>query len=214
MFNKSLYPDMLILNKSIGGQSRLTDIQIRKAIYSEIIPNIVATCPGRIVNEMAICCGDARVDIAVINGKLHGFEIKSEADTLVRLQGQISAYNQVFDTMTIICGKNHYDSVVKIIPDWWGIYSARLHFGKVELTRIRYPEINQQVSGFALAQLLWKSELVALLANEGIKKGISRKPCRELWKIISETFSTSALQSKVREILKVRANWRLDLQQT
>ncbi|HTX21709.1 MAG TPA: sce7726 family protein [Candidatus Aquilonibacter sp.] len=204
---------MLIGNSKIGGRARLTDAQIRKVIHSQIIPGIVADSPSRIVDEMKICCGDARVDIAVINGKLHGFEIKSEADTLLRLQGQISAYNQVFDTMTIICGENHLKSVVKLIPDWWGIYSARVRFGKVELTKFRCPEINQAVSALALAQLLWKSEMLALLKDAGIKKGISSKPCRELWKKVSETFSTETIQSKVREILKFR-EWRLDLQQT
>ena len=109
---------MLIGNHAVGGPARLTDAQIRKVIHSQIIPLIVAGSPSRVVDEMEICCGDARVDIAVINGKLHGFEIKSEADTLARLQGQISAYNQVFDTMTIICGKNHLDSIIETIPDW------------------------------------------------------------------------------------------------
>jgi hypothetical protein len=205
---------MLIMDNKIGGRARLTDAQIRKVIHCQIIPGIVAGSPSRVVDEMEICCGDARVDIAVINGKLHGFEIKSEADTLVRLQGQISAYNQVFDTMTIICGKNHLDSVMETIPGWWGIYTAQTNFGKVELTRFRCAEINQSVSGLALAQLLWKSEMLVLLADAGVKKGISSKPCRELWQKVSETFSTESLQSKVREILKFREGWRLDLQQT
>jgi hypothetical protein len=204
---------MLIRQNKIGGRSRLTDFEIRKVIHSEIIPSIIAGSTSRIVDEMEICCGDARVDIAVINGKLHGFEIKSEADTLARLDGQILAYNQVFDTMTIICGKNHLDAVSEMIPNWWGIYSAKINFGKVELTRFRCAEINQEVSGLALAQLLWKSEMISLLAEAGIKKGVSNKPCRDLWKKISETFSTQTIQSKVREILKFRECWRLDLQQ-
>lgn len=204
----------MIGNSKIGSRARLTDAQIRSVIHSQIIPSIVADSPSRIVDEMGICCGDARVDIAVINGKLHGFEIKSEADTLVRLQSQISAYNQVFDTMTIICGENHLDSIIKIIPDWWGIYSAKINFRKVELTKFRCSEINQGVSGLALAQLLWKSELIELLAEAGIKKGISQKRCLELWQIAAKTFSISALQFKVREMLKVREHWRLDLQQT
>ena len=204
---------MLIGDNKIDGRVRLTDAQIRKVIHSQIIPGIVANSPSRIVDEMEICCGDARVDIAVINGKLHGFEIKSEADTLARLQGQISAYNQVFDTMTIICGENHLGSIVKMIPEWWGIYVAKINFGNIELTRFRCAEINQTVSGLALAQLLWKSEMLVLLAEAGIKKGISNKPCRELWQKVSETFSIETLQSKVRDILKFRECWRLDLQQ-
>jgi len=201
---------MLIIKKN---QSRLTDVAIRKVIHAQIIPQIVGDSPSRVVDEMSICAGDARVDIAVINGKLHGFEIKSEADTLARLEGQISAYNRVFDKMTIVCGKNHLDAVKGIIPQWWGIYSVKYNFSEVELTRIRYAEINGDVCGLALAQMLWKSELTALLSDAGVSKGISSKPCRELWKLVSSTFSTNTLQDKVREILKIRADWRSGVQQ-
>jgi hypothetical protein len=205
---------MLIDNHRIGERVRLTDVKIRRVIYSKIIPGIVAGTPSRIVNEMKVCSGDARVDIAVINGKLHGFEIKSETGTLDGLQGQISACNRIFDTMTVVCGKKHLEEIVGIIPDWWGVYSAGLFFASVQLAKIRPAETNPHVSGLALAQLLWKSELVALLADAGVKRDVLRKPRGELWKMVSETFSTAALQSKVREILKVRECWRLDLQQT
>jgi len=194
-------------------KKRITDSDIRRTIHANLIPDIVGDSFSRVVDEMSICAGDARVDIAVINGKLHGFEIKSEADTLARLEGQISAYNRVFDTMTIICGENHLDAVIEIIPAWWGIYSVKYNYSTVQLTRVRYTEINQDVCGLALAQLLWKSELTALLNEAGINKGISSKPCRLLWEIVAKTFSTDTLQTKVRELLKIRADWRSGLQQ-
>jgi hypothetical protein len=191
----------------------MTDSDIRRAIRANLIPDIVGDSPGRVVEEMTICAGDARVDLAVINGKLHGFEIKSDADTLGRLKGQISAYNRVFDTMTIICGERHLEVVKTTIPDWWGIYSVKYNFSTVELTKQRCAEINRAVCGLALAQLLWKSELAALLNEAGVKRGVAGKPCRELWRIVSNTFPTSALQDKVREILRIRADWRVAAQQ-
>jgi len=198
----------------LNRRMRLTDAEIRKRIHVEIIPTIIGDTHNRVIDEMGICCGEARVDIAVINGKLHGFEIKSEADTLERLEGQILAYNQVFDTMTIICGQNHLDSIISLVPEWWGIYSAKINFGKLELTKIRCSELNHSVCRLALAKLLWKSELLMLLAEAGVRKGVSNKPCRELWKRVSEIFTTETLQIKVRETLKSRECWRLDLQQT
>jgi hypothetical protein len=197
-----------------SNQSRLTDAQIRKAIHAEIIPTLIGDSESRVLDEMAICSGEARIDIAVINGHLHGLEIKSDVDTLERLQGQAATYSRVFDTVTIICGESHVDKVIAMIPEWWGIYSAKVHFGSVRLTRIRCFEFNENVERYSLAQLLWKPELTTLLSEAGIKKGISNKPCRELWKIVSDTFPTPALQIKVRELLKIRACWRLAPQQT
>jgi hypothetical protein len=190
--------------------NRLTDFDIRAAIHLQIIPGLIGNSSARVLDELAVCAGDARIDIAVINGKFHGFEIKSEADTLERLKGQVAAYNRVFDTITIICGKNHIDGVTSVIPEWWGIYTATADLGGVRLEKLRDAKRNTLVDGHALAQLLWKSELTSILASAGITKGISNKSCRALWEIVTDTFSTLKLQSVVREVLKVRECWRLD----
>jgi len=205
-----------MLMRMWGDQKRryLTDVDLRQAVHAEIVPTLAGNSPTRILDEMAICAGEARVDIAVINGRLHGFEIKSEADTLARLEQQTAAYNRVFDTMTIVCGENHFASVESSVPAWWGIYTAKLSEGKVKLSGLRQSGMNNNVDNFSLAQLLWKSELVQLLLGAGINKGISRKPCRELWGMVAESYPTCELQSNVRKILSIRANWRPDLQQT
>lgn len=203
-----------MVNSNGNSRTRLTDGAIRKAIHAEIIPVLIDDSNCRIIDEMSVCSGEARIDIAVINGHLHGFEIKSEVDTLERLPGQAFAYSRIFDTVTIICGENHVEKAIREIPDWWGVYSAKLHSGNVQLTQIRSHRLNDSIDKYSLAQLLWKSELLSILNEAGIKKGISNKPCRELWSIVSDIFPTSLLQLKVREILKTRDCWRLALQQT
>jgi len=61
----------------------------------------------------------------VINGELHGFELKSERDTLARLEDQAELYSQVFDRMTLIIAKRHLEKAVPKIPRWWGIIAAQ-----------------------------------------------------------------------------------------
>ena len=78
----------------------------------------------RIIPEMAVCDGLSRVDIAVANGKLCGYEIKSDADTLERLDSQQKYYNQTFDKVYIVVGKKYENIISDYIPDWWGIYIA------------------------------------------------------------------------------------------
>jgi len=196
-----------------GRMTRLTDRAIRRAIHDELLPPFLMCGHALIVDEMAVCGGDSRVDLAVINGQVHGFEIKSEADTLERLGKQSESYNRVFDTMTIICGEKHTQKVLSAVPEWWGVCTARIHFGRVQLTRLRFSEANLNVDRYYLAQMLWKDELTRLLAEVGIVKGVSSKPCRKLWNLVSEAFTTSELQSRVRHILKSRQCWRLPLTQ-
>jgi hypothetical protein len=53
------------------------DRHIRRALYLEFL-NTPQYCSEDtiIVNEFDICGGSSRIDIAVINGQLHGYEYK------------------------------------------------------------------------------------------------------------------------------------------
>ena len=60
----------------------------------------------RIVEELGLCQGVARVDLAVVNGTIHGYEIKSERDTLTRLSGQAEIYNHII-RLRYGCDRTH-----------------------------------------------------------------------------------------------------------
>lgn len=139
----------------------------------------------KVVEEMHVCMGTSRIDMAVLNGKLHGYEIKSEQDTLERLPDQIESYNKIFDTMTIVTGEKHVSKIMKIVPDWWGVYYVSLNRKKPVLKRKRQDKKNKEIDIFYLSQLLWKNELCELLINHGIKKGIKSKTRYELGILVS-----------------------------
>jgi hypothetical protein len=161
-----------------------------------------------IIDELGICQGEARVDLAVINGALHGYEIKSERDTLVRLSKQAEFYNRVFDTVTIIAGSCHLENVCNIIPDWWGIIEARFNDRKVDLISVKSPLKNDNVDPFSVAQLLWREEALELLKSKGLHKGYVSKSRMKIWERIAETISLSELQTYVVHRLKSREKWR------
>src|SRR5262245_6458552 len=75
----------------------------------------------RIVEEMGVWSGSVRIDVAVINGELHGYELKSERDTLERLPAQAGLYSQVFDRVTLVTADRHLKIAKKTIPRWWGV---------------------------------------------------------------------------------------------
>lgn len=167
-----------------------------------------------VIQELDVCLGYARVDIAVINGKLHGFEIKSEQDTLERLPSQIEAYCSLFDTMTIIVGENHIDKVIQLVPEWWGIYCVIKNKNELSLKRIRQPKINKNIDCLSLAQLLWKEELIELLRKTGITKSLNSKSKFYLRDIVVDKVNAEFLKTYVRNKLKFREGWRaVQLQQ-
>ena len=110
-----------------------------------------------IVSELDVCAGNARIDIAVMNHKIVGYEIKSERDTLERLPSQIEFYNKFSDEITLVVSEQHYSKAKELIPDWWGIECATPKSEtSIVLSSERKPKQNEEVDVFSLTQLLWK----------------------------------------------------------
>lgn len=163
-----------------------------------------------VVDELAVCQGEYRIDIAVINGSLHGYEIKSDRDTLSRLPTQSGAYSRVFDTMTLVVGRTHLKDAVAIVPEWWRVLVAERKEKDLDLDLvvIREGGRNPTVDPIAVAQLLWREELVTLLTAYGAPKRLLRRPRWDLWPALAERMTIEELAASVRRALKARQGWR------
>lgn len=64
-----------------------------------------------------------RADFLAINGQSKCFEIKSRIDTLYRLEKQIYDYKEIFEFNTIVVDEKHLESVKKLIPECYGIWT-------------------------------------------------------------------------------------------
>ena len=166
----------------------------------------------RIVEEFCIEHGAIRIDIAVVNGILHGYEIKSDRDTLLRLPEQMDAYNSVFDQVTLVAGKQHLFEAINLVPDWWGIIVAKFGSdGSLVLNRIREAGNNVQQRSISIARLLWRSEALRILEEAGKADGWRSKPRELIYERLCTVLDLPSLEEKVREILVFREDWRSDV---
>lgn len=186
----------------------LRDHEIRAELKA-CLSNIHASEPDTlIVDELGICQGLVRADIAVVNGEISAFEIKSDADTLARLKTQIQYYSKICDRVSIVVGHRHVDTAKLLIPSWWGLWIAQKQDDSVCLKQLRKGRVNNKVEPYALAQLLWKEETFALLEKYHATKGVKSKPKKDLWVRLTETIDLDTLKSEVRATLKARTDWR------
>jgi len=163
----------------------------------------------RIIEELGVHHGNGRVDIAVVNGVMHGYEIKSDLDTLQRLQEQIEIYNSVFDKMTIVVGKTHLFDVVRIIPEWWGIILAKLDSDdKIAFFSIRKEGLNKNQDQVSVAKLLWREEAIKILNEMNEANGFYSKPREIIYNKLAKTLDKKTLSQKVREAIFYRLDWR------
>lgn len=186
------------------------DRDIRQALLAQLDAEHRGDPDTLILDELGLCEGDARVDVAVVNGSLVGYEIKSERDTLVRLERQREAYDRVFDRVTLIVSPKHAEKVACLVPSWWGITRAVLRDRETVLEEYRPAELNRDVDSLAVAQLLWRDETLALLASRGLDRGLRSKPRRALWQALVAALAPDELADEVRRQLRIRRGWRAD----
>jgi len=163
----------------------------------------------RIIEEFGVTHGAARVDIAVVNGHIHGFELKSDVDTLSRLPGQMLAYNSVFDRVTLVVGKHHLYEAFKLIPEWWGVVVAKAtNATTVTLLTIREPDENPTRNSISIASLLWRREAIDILEKRNQADGIRSKPRRLIYERLTKVLDQDTLRAEVRNRLFSREDWR------
>jgi hypothetical protein len=162
----------------------------------------------RLVPEMQICGGTARVDFALLNGLLHGYEIKGSLDNLTRLPNQAKAYNQVFNRITIIVAPNHLEKTLDIVPSWWEIQQFVESEVGIDIVPLRSGYLNPKPNPFEIARLLWKDE--AREALELFEKGpnLQRKTRASLVSQLATELPSCAVRQYVCTQLKLRQSWR------
>jgi hypothetical protein len=168
---------------------------------------------AKIIEELGLAHGAARVDIAVVNGVLHGYELKSDLDTLYRLPEQMRIYNSVFDRITLVVGKSHLHEAIKLIPDWWGITIAKSinTAGEINFSNIRATEDNPLRSSMAIASLLWREEALNILEQLNKARGVRSKTRTVIYERLVEVLDQETLRNEVRRYLRARVNWRSGL---
>ncbi len=195
----------------------LRDLDIRKRLYcsKEFLSQKKKDPETFFIDEFGICQGSARVDIAIINGSIHGYEIKSSLDTLTRLNDQVNEYGKVLDTVTLVVSEKHYLKAKDMIPKWWGLIKVVGNREGFKIINKRAPKQNNFLDPFAIAQLLWREEALSILEELGLAKGYRGKPRKQIWEKLVSSLPMDELKFYVRYTIKARwlnCGWRVDVQ--
>lgn len=91
----------------------------KSAITNKVLLGTHSLQTASMITEFRVA--DCKADVVILNGTGTVYEIKSERDTLTRLERQISSYMNVFATVNVIVGENHTDSVLDITPSEVGV---------------------------------------------------------------------------------------------
>jgi hypothetical protein len=112
----------------------------------------------RIFEEKTI--GRTRADVVMVTrDAIYGIEIKSDADTYVRLKRQIKDYNRFYDMNYVVVGTSHAMHITEHVPEFWGIITVEEVDGILDFYVLRHPTTNPLIELPMKLSILWRPEL-------------------------------------------------------
>lgn len=161
--------------------------------------------PGAfMVDELGIKHGKFRVDVCAITDILHGYEIKSDQDTLSRLPAQAKHFSLVFQRMTLVVGPALLAPALALVPPWWGIVLVTVgEHGDTRLAELREPSDNPRPNYRWVVRLLWRDEIAACLRAGGVR-GYAKLKYWAIADLMLNSYTPAQLAAQVATVLRLR----------
>ena len=197
------------LSQAVQYERTLNDLAIRNALLAKPLRRHARQAETLVIHELGLAHARRRIDLVVINGVVHGFEIKSAVDSLGRLPAQLEIYSQSLQKLTMVIADRHVEPVMARLPIWCGIWRA--HGGPrggVHFEVLRRSARNPAVDRYMLAHLLWRDEAQAILEGLGASKATLRAPRAELYRALAKTVTEAQLAALIRTSMARRQAWR------
>lgn len=179
------------------------DGEVRDLLKRHLVESLI-DADTVVLDELGLCQGDVRIDVAAVGHELSGFEIKSPADTLVRWPNQRRVYSRVVDRAWLVATEKTLEAARA--PGWWGIIRIVQTKDQLGLRVIRTAQRNPAPDPYAIACLLWRDEAIQALADLELARGVRTRPRDVAWRRLAESAPLDHLRAAVRAALKVRAN--------
>lgn len=165
--------------------------------------------------------GKSRVDLCKVNGSSIAYEIKTDLDSLKRLDKQIADYEKVFEQVYVICSIQKLKEIKNKIPNDCGIYMyssskrGRYQFVETkEATKSNAFDTKQQLSLFRISEIKQIfPECANMCKGDAIGYLISKYSTDAINKAFKETLKSrfhdqwSFLENNRKDIFEIDYQW-------
>lgn len=153
--------------------------------------------------------GACRADLAILNGTATVYEVKSERDSLARLERQIAAYLTVFARAYVIGAKPHINTILACLPSDVGVLALS---NRYQISTIREAiDSPERTSPEAIFNSIRTAEARLILewAGVSVPNVPNTRQRTEFRKLFIELDPVMAHQGMVRVLKKTRNMLRL-----
>lgn len=153
----------------------------------------------RLIHEFVIPRPSARIDLALINGRISGYEIKSDVDSLSRLPAQMHSYSKIFEHLSFVTTERKSKSILQKTPEWCGVIAISRE-GRFKT--LRKMKLNRNVDAKCLLYSLDKVSIGKIVKTELPKKYNRSFKKKELIEICLKNMAKSKIIKACRNTLK------------
>lgn len=186
-----------------------TDADIRSALHAKRLRRAKSHPDTLVIDELGLAHARSRIDVAVINGCIHGYEIKSAKDNLDRFAVQIDIYRQTLQKLTLVVAPKHVADIMSRAPEWCGVIAAEPGpRGGINFQVLRNAAANPEINPVMMAHLLWRDEVIEILEQAGYTPKDLRRPRKQLYEMLCEAMTLREITASIRAFMAQRQTWR------
>ncbi|WP_084637475.1 sce7726 family protein [Paludibacterium yongneupense] len=158
----------------------------RAALTHKILLGIHSLNTASMLTEFRV--GNSKADVVILNGTSTVYEIKSERDSLARLENQIFNYRKVFAKIYVIAAESHVQDIINCTSSDIGVMSLGCR-NRISTKREATEQINS-ICPVTIFESLRSTEASMILRNLGID--VPDVPNTMLYSVMRECFSRLA----------------------
>ncbi|MBB6021370.1 hypothetical protein HNR77_002465 [Paenibacillus sp. JGP012] len=154
------------------------------------------------VSMFELNIGTSRLDFARINGHSYAYEIKTELDSLDKLEKQIADYSKAFEYVQVVCHPDHYNKVKEKVPDYCGIVTYNSNKENLPFSFKQKRSVNYEIDPVIQISSLTTKELEKILKDQRVESIPQNRKCRE--DLIMSLLSNKQINHHFKERVKER----------
>lgn len=125
---------------------KIAEARLKAAVIDRLMSSPHVDDDAVLISEMTVANWSRRADLVLANGNLWAFEIKSEADSLSRLAGQVQTFRTHFEKLTLVVASRFENKVLHTLPEGVGLWVETGEGDLVERVRPRLAALSSEAS--------------------------------------------------------------------
>lgn len=204
-FSESLNPYLDRLHNDMLGHDVINELIMalypcERLVKYHLVKKSIKRSKEVTIFEMNV--GNSRLDIGKINGSSFVYEIKTELDSLNKLEKQINDYSKVFEYINIVIHPKHLKKTMEIIPEYCGVKTYNITYRGCKFTDVIEAKKNPLISASTQIQTLTSKDLEYII-TKFIKAPVPQKRT-DRSKIILERYADDRINYFFKEAVKNR----------